>query len=104
MMWLVESALIGAVFLVFVVLVCVWQDRAPAERLSDPEPMPGEWPLPFASEYGPWPTADTGALPILSRAPAAVDRLARDAAAGQAQLEREIAAMIRQAERELPWR
>ena len=65
-MWLVESALIGAVFLVFVVLVCVWQDRAPAERLADPEPMPGEWPLPFASEYGPWPTADTGALPRIS--------------------------------------
>ena len=86
MIWLVESALIGVTFLVFVVLVCVWQDRAPVERLADPEPLPGE------PGYGPFPV-DTGPLLILG-----------EHAAALAAHEREVAAMIREAERTMLWR
>jgi hypothetical protein len=86
MIWLVESALIGVTFLVFVVLVCVWQDRAPVERRADPEPPPGE------PGYGPFPV-DTGPLLILG-----------EHAAALAAHEREVAAMIREAERTMLWR
>ena len=79
-MWLIESLLVGAVFLLFAWLVCVWQDRARpetrVERLADPTPMPGEL------GYGPFPV-DTGPLLILS-----------DKAAANAALERDVAAMI----------
>ena len=86
MIWLVESALIGVTFLVFVVLVCVWQDRAPVERRADPEPPPGE------PGYGPFPV-DTGPLLILG-----------EHAAALAAHEREVQAMIREAERTMLWR
>jgi hypothetical protein len=95
--WLAESALVGVVFLVFVAVVC-WatrdRDQPSLARLADPEPLPGERPLPF----------DTGPLLLVSDLDQAGDELYRYVERSAAEAEAMIALMFGDAERRIPGR
>ena len=96
-MWLVESALIGVVFLLFVAAVCwVTRDRPEAREVS-PGPMPGEYPQ--GPAYGPFP-ADTGPLLIVGRVDALGAAVLRDTRQAIAETEW----LIEQGEQLLPER